>query len=180
MKKILVFFIFCLFSIIQPVIADEANNILPSQTGLVVNVKYEDINNDAIQTKQVANIKILTGEFKGESIELDNILTGNPYYDIKLKKGAKVILHAEDNGNGVEFSIEDIKRSGTLIWLSALFCGLLIFVGRKKGIYSLVSIVMTIVLILNCLRPLILIGMNPILATILICVLSTARIIRSI
>ena len=174
MKKILIFFVLCLFSLIQPAFAIEANTILPSQTGLVLNVQYEDINNDAVQTKQIADIKILTGEFKGENIKLDNILTGNPYYDINLKKGTKVILHAEDNGDGVEFFIEDIKRSGTLIWLSLIFCGLLIFVGRKKGIYSLISIITTIILILHCLRPLILIGLNPILATMLICILSTA------
>ena len=157
-----------------PVMADEAK-ILPSQTGIVEKVQYIDLNDDTVsQTKQAIQVRLLTGEFKGETIELDNMLTGNPYYDIKLKKNTKVILHAEDNGEGVEFSIEDIKRSGNLGWLSLLFCGLLIYVGRKKGFYSLISIGLTVLLITHALSPLILIGINPVLATILICVASTA------
>lgn len=154
--------------------ADEAK-ILPSQTGIVEKVQYIDLNDDTVsQTKQAIQVRLLTGEFKGETIELDNMLTGNPYYDIKLKKNTKVILHAEDNGEGVEFSIEDIKRSDNLGWLSLLFCGLLIYVGRKKGFYSLISIGLTVLLITHALSPLILIGINPVLATILICVASTA------
>lgn len=157
-----------------PVMADEAK-ILPSQTGIVEKVQYIDLNDDTVsQTKQAIQVRLLTGEFKGETIELDNMLTGNPYYDIKLKKNTKVILHAEDNGEGVEFSIEDIKRSGNLGWLSLLFCGLLIYVGRKKGFYSLISIGLTVLIITHALSPLILIGINPVLATILICVASTA------
>lgn len=157
-----------------PVMADEAK-ILPSQTGIVEKVQYVDLNDDTVsQTKQTIQVRLLTGEFKGETVELDNMLTGNPYYDIKLKKNTKVILHAEDNGEGVEFSIEDIKRSGNLCWLSLLFCGLLIYVGRKKGFYSLISIGLTVLLITHALSPLILIGINPVLATILICIASTA------
>lgn len=157
-----------------PVLADEAK-ILPSQTGIVEKVQYVDLNDDTVsQTKQTIQVRLLTGEFKGETVELDNMLTGNPYYDIKLKKNTKVILHAEDNGEGVEFSIEDIKRSENLCWLSLLFCGLLIYVGRKKGFYSLISIGLTVLLITHALSPLILIGINPVLATILICIASTA------
>ena len=154
--------------------ADEAK-ILPSQTGIVENVQYVDLNDDTVsQTKQTIQVRLLTGEFKGETIELDNMLTGNPYYDIKLKKNTKVILHAEDNGEGVEFSIEDIKRSGPLGWLSLIFCGLLVYVGRKKGFYSLISIGLTVLLITHALTPLILLGLNPVAATILICIASTA------
>lgn len=157
-----------------PVLADEAK-ILPSQTGIVEKVQYVDLNDDTVsQTKQAIQVRLLTGEFKGETIELDNMLTGNPYYDIKLKKNTKVILHAEDNGEGVEFSIEDIKRSGTLGWLSLIFCGLLVYVGRKKGFYSLISIGLTVLLITHALTPLILLGLNPVAATILICIASTA------
>ncbi len=157
-----------------PVMAEDTK-ILPSQTGIVEKVQYIDLNDDTVsQTKQAIQVRLLTGEFKGETIELDNMLTGNPYYDIKLKKNTKVILHAEDNGEGVEFSIEDIKRSGTLGWLSLIFCGLLVYVGRKKGFYSLISIGLTVLLITHALTPLILLGLNPVAATILICIASTA------
>ena len=171
MKK---FLLIILSIILLPAYA-ESSKILPSEIGIVQNVQYVDLNNnDVSQTKQIAKIKLLTGDFKGETVELDNMLTGNPYYDIKLKKDTKVILHAEDNGDGIELSIEDIKRSNTLLWLSLLFCGLLVYVGKKKGLYSLISIVLTVFFISHLLSPMILFGINPLLATFLICILSTA------
>ena len=149
MKKI-IYLIIC-FLLFLPCFADEGK-ILPSEIGLVQKVQYVDLDNENItQAKQAIEVKLLTGQFKGETVELENMLTGNPYYDINLQKNTKVILHAEDNGNGVEFSIEDIKRSGTLGWLSLIFCGLLIYVGRKKGLFSLISIGVTILFITNML-----------------------------
>ena len=172
MKQILLLILSVFF--ILPCFAEEGK-VLPSASGIVQQVQYVDLNeSDITQTKQEVEVKILNGEFKNETVVLDNMLTGNPYYDIKLKKGTKVILHAEDNGNGVEFSIEDIMRSNTLLWLSILFCGLLIYIGRKKGIFSLVSIIFTILLITHALSPLILWGINPVLAALLICGIATA------
>ena len=169
--RLLIIFLFSLF-ITFPAYSEETK-ILPSETGVVQEVTYIDENNDYAQSKQAVKIKVLSGEFKGETIELENILTGNPYYDINLKKGVKVILHAEDNNGEIIYSIEDIKRAGTLGWLSLLFCGLLIYVGKRKGISSLISIALTVFLITNCLSPLVILGLNPVLAAFLICVLST-------
>lgn len=178
MKKIFLLLLMLLFML--PCLAEEGK-IFPSALGVVEKVQYVDLEDDAVsQTKQTIDVKLLNGEFKGETVELDNMLTGNPYYDIKLKSNTKVILHAEDNGAGVEYSIEDIKRSGTLGWLSILFCALLIYVGRKKGIYSLISIGLTIVLIAYMLSPMILHGINPVFATILICLISTAITMYSV
>lgn len=173
MKKILLVFIAIIMSFLT-VSADEMQ-ILPSQTGIVKNVEYVDLEEgDIVQTKQTADIMLLKGDNKGSMIRVDNMLTGNPYYDIKLKEGAKVLLHVETDGDELVFSVEDICRSGVLFWLSIIFCGLLIYVGRKKGLYSLVSIVITCGLIYYVLAPMILHGLNPVLSTILICLLSTA------
>ncbi len=177
MKKFLILVITLLLIVITPTLAyeeEDQGKILPSELGVVESVEYVDLDDNVTQTKQAILVRILTGDFKGETLELDNMLTGHPYYDIKLKKNTKVILHAEDNGNGVEFSIEDIKRSDTLVWLSFLFCTLLLYIGHKRGLYSLFSIGLTIILITHVLSPLILLGINPVLATLLICLISTA------
>ncbi|MCQ2743888.1 MAG: YibE/F family protein [bacterium] len=174
MKKIIIFLIMIIFGFL-PVFSEEEAQVLPSQIGVVQKVEYVDFQEgDDIQTKQTAEIKLLEGTEKGAVISIDNMLTGNPYYDIKLKKGVKVVLHVESGDDDITYSIEDIKRSDTLIWLSLLFCSLLIYVGKKKGIFSLVSIILTCILIYFLLIPMILIGINPVLASIIICVLSTA------
>lgn len=172
MKKFLVFI--SLFFISLDICFAEEPIILPSQLGVVQKVEYADMENEVAQVKQIADIKLLKGDLKDNYVQIDNILTGNPYYDINLKKGMKVILHVEENDGNLDFSVEDIQRSPVLIWLSLIFCGLLVYVGRKKGVFSLVSIVVTCVLIVNLLAPMILAGFNPIVATILISLISTA------
>lgn len=153
------------------VFAENEPTILPSQIGIIQKIDYIDIDEGEVaQTKQTAEIKLKSGDL----VLVDNVLTGNPYYDIKLKKGDKVILHVEDEGDGLVFTIEDIQRSHTLLWLSLIFCGLLIYVGKKKGLLSLVSIIVTCVLIFNMLSPMILAGLPPVLGAILVCLISTA------
>ena len=171
MKKI--FIIFAFFLLTLGVFADEPK-ILPSVTGVVKSIEYENPDNDLSQAKQIVQIKLLEGENRGDVVVTENLITGNPYYDINLKNGTRVIMHVEDNGMGAEYSVQDIKRSGTLVWLSLIFCGLLVYVGKKKGLYSLVSIGLTVLMITNFLSPMILFGINPVFATVIICVLSTA------
>ncbi len=178
MKKIIAF-IFIFFLLNFGVKAEEFT-ILPSQNGLVRDIKYIDTNNDTSELKQIVDIELLEGDFKGNIVQVDNMLTGNPYYDIKLKKNTKVILHVEKDGDNLIFSIEDIKRSDTLIFLSLLFCTLLIYIGRKKGVFSLISIGITCFLISNVLAPLILLGISPVVAAILICIISTAITMYSV
>lgn len=174
MKKFLfVILIFCV-SAISALALDESI-LMPSVTARVQNVEYVDLSEDNIsQVKQNVQVKLLSGNNEGEVIEVDNMLTGNPYYDIKLKSGMKVILHVESSEDGLTYSIEDIHRSNWLIGLSLIFCGLLVYVGKKKGLFSLIAIGITAVLICNVLSPLILFGINPVIATIIICLLSTA------
>lgn len=174
MKKFIIMILFFFLGI--NLVNAENEKVLPSQIGLVQKVEYIDIEgfNDYAQVKQNVGIKLLSGESKNKYIELENLLTGNPNYDIKLKKGMKVVLHVEDDGSQILYTIEGIKRSSILICLSALFCGLLVYVGKKKGFYSLVSIAITAILITNILAPMIILGFNPVFSTLLICLLSTA------
>ena len=45
---------------------------------------------------------------------------------------------------------------------------------KKKGLLSLVSIIVTCILIFNLLSPMILAGLHPVLGTVLVCLISTA------
>lgn len=166
---------------ICPVFAAENNDkpVLPSEVGQVESVetfgKPElSPSGEFKQVKQSVEIKVLTGPHKGEKAIVDNMLMGNPAYDINLKKGDRVILHVEqDNVGGVNFFIADKQRVNVLYGLSGLFFILLLITGRKKGFFSLISILVTLSLIFWALTPLILHGINPVLATVLICILSS-------
>lgn len=172
-------FVICYLLFSSPVFAQENNKpVLPSEVGQVLSVETfgqikPSLHGELNQVKQSVELKILTGSHKGEKVIVDNMLMGNPAYDIKLKAGDKVILHVEQADGGVSFFIADKQRVNVLYILTGLFFALLIFIGRKKGLNSLISILVTLGLIFYVLTPLILSGMNPIIATVLICVLAS-------
>lgn len=180
MKKIFLF-VMLLFGLISPCLALETPD-LPSEVGKVEKVTYEDVV-DGLQNennvKQKVQVKVLTGQFKGTVQTLDNMLTGNPAYDISLNKGDKVVLHLDakntevNSVDDVDFFIADVKRDYSLEAFAALFMILLVIIGRKKGVFSLVSIIATISLMFFVLVPLILHGVNPVVAAVVAGILST-------
>lgn len=180
MKKFLLF-VMLLFGLISPCLALETPD-LPSEVGKVEKVTYEDVA-DGLQNennvKQKVQVKVLTGQFKGTVQTLDNMLTGNPAYDISLNKGDKVVLHLDakntevNSVDDVDFFIADVKRDYSLEAFAALFMILLVIIGRKKGVFSLVSIIATISLMFFVLVPLILHGVNPVVSAVVVGILST-------
>lgn len=179
--KNLIITILLFFGFICPAFADEKPE-LPSETGIVESVQFqdsEDLQQGDNNVKQIVLVKVLSGKFKGTERLIDNMLTGNPAYDIMLEKGDKVILHAEANSDDVidaddvNFFIADVKRDNALIAVSAVFVILLLAIGRKKGIFSLISIFATVALIFFMLMPMILSGFCPIASAVLVGILST-------
>ena len=179
MKK---FFIILLLMIGIPTLADENKTVLPSETGIVESIKYEDadnLNQGEETTKQLVTVKVLTGNFKGTERIIENMLTGNPAYDINLTKGNKVVLHVEPNSDtittpdDVDFFIADIKRDNQIFVFTGIFFILLLLIGKKKGFTSIISIISTIALIFFMLLPMILNGFCPIASAVLTGIIST-------
>ena len=178
MKKIFLIFIFFIIFAMPILASPNEDKNLNSEIGRVEKIEYEDIDqtySEKSQVKQIVTVKLLTGEFKGQTTIIDNMITNNPYYDIFLKKGDKVILHAElEQGSDiVDYFIADIKRTDFVYVLVFLFGGLLIFIGKKKGLSSFVSIFVTVLLILFVLAPAIRYGFSPIIATLIVSLIST-------
>ena len=80
MKKLIII-VFLIFGVLLPAFAeDDTKTILPSETGIVESIKYEDaedLNQGEQTTKQVVTVKVLTGNFKGTERMIDNMLTGH-------------------------------------------------------------------------------------------------------
>lgn len=176
-RLILLFIIFCCS--LLPVFA-EGEKFLPSATGLVREVVSQNVDEANVEAiKQTVELEILSGQFKGEVREVENIISGNPYYDINLKKGDKVVVHVEPqddfvvSADDVDFFITDIRREGALWLLAGIFSLLIIIIGRKKGVRALVSIGLTVVLIFALMMPLVLHGASPIFSALLVGILST-------
>lgn len=179
MKKL---FIILLLFLGIPTLAEENKAVLPSETGIVESIKYEDaenLNQGESTTKQLVTVKVLTGNFKGTKRLIENMLTGNPAYDINLTKGNKVVLHVEPNSDtittpeDVDFFIADLKRDNQIFVFTGIFFILLLLIGKKKGFTSIISIISTIALIFFMLLPMILNGFCPIASAVLTGIIST-------
>ena len=75
MKKIFLF-IFVMFMAILPVLAEPP--VLKSETGIIESIDYIDMDgesNGQSMTKQLATVKVLTGEFKGSEQLIENVIT---------------------------------------------------------------------------------------------------------
>lgn len=178
MKKILLLIILLISGLFSQSFAEKI--VLPSQNGYVKSIEYQDVEGLNEQSvKQIVTVEILNGDFKGTQRIIDNMLTGNPAYDIPLKKGDKVILHAEPlsgeiaGPDDVDFFIADIKRDNQILFFAGIFALILLAIGKSKGVKSIVSILATVSLIFFVLMPLILHGFCPIAASLVVGIIST-------
>lgn len=166
-------------------ISDEkhlANAYTSSAEGIVKRIDYdyaEQNDNPEEISKQIVTVKITKGQFKGKEKITENLMTGNPAYEVFLKEGDRVLLIMESASENpksideIDIFITDIKRIGTVYLYTAFFILFLIVIGKKKGLMSLLSIIITVLLIFAIFVPLVLWGVSPILSALIISVLST-------
>ena len=89
----------------------------------------------------------------------------SPLTEPQLKAvGDKVITYSVESQPG-EFTtvIADAYRLPTIAWLSLLFVIVVIGVGRKKGLLSIIGMAVSLLVLLQFIIPQILLGANPIL-----------------
>src|SRR6056297_86349 len=118
-------------------------------------------------TQQKLELKVLEGEFKGETIIFNGIGEVVAANSKVYKKGDKVLVAAvHDHKGNVNYYITDYVRSGALGWLLVLFVLALLAVGRLKGLKALISLFLTFFLIIKFIIPGILGGSNALIITI--------------
>lgn len=183
----IIFVIFlAIFTFVLPSNALNNEVNIPSAIGVVEKITKQNTDASLEMINQLVEVKVLNGQFKDETRLIENNVGGNPYYDINLKQGDKVILHFEPktdfvtDADDVEFYISDIKRDGGMLLLGGIFALFLVVIGGYKGLRSLISIVCTVLLIFGLMMPMILSGISPILATVLTGIIATAVTIYTV
>lgn len=126
-------------------------------------------------------VKILTGEYKGETAEVTNYFSS--LYNVRVNQGDKVSIRIDENEKGYQVSVYNYYRVPQIIGAVVIFLLLLIVIGGKKGAKSAVGLIFTMVCIIGILLPLTLKGYSPLLVTImliLICNLVTFFLIDGV
>ena len=124
--------------------------------------------------QQELEIEVLTGPWKGAVLETPNYLT--IYTNVDARVGTRIIvrLDADEQGQPYVLSIPNYNRVPMLLGLMAVFAGLLVLIGRRKGVMSLIGLVYTLACLWFILVPMILRGADPVLVTVVIVALTTA------
>lgn len=115
---------------------------------------------------QKVQATITSGEYKGQSCELDN---SNTYQrGAYCVEGTKVIalLQTDSQGN-LKGSVYNYNRNAMIYFLLGLFALCLILIGGKKGAAALYALVFTFICIICMYIPLLYIGINGVLAALL-------------
>ena len=124
--------------------------------------------------QQELEIEVLTGPWKGAVLETPNYLTIYPNVDARVGTSIIVRLDADEQGQPYVLSIPNYNRVPMLLGLMAVFAGLLVLIGRRKGVMALIGLVYTLACLWFILVPMILRGADPVLVTVVIVALTTA------
>lgn len=153
-----------------PTFDDNEAIILRGRVISVENEEPEEKVGDVVTLRQLALIEITRGEHQGQRLTLTNTLMGHPLFDLFLTPGRQVILWGEIDESGLlrNIYLQDFARDSYLYLIAGLFVLVMLLVGQRKGLITVLALSITILSVFFILLPLLLAGWSPIGATILV------------
>lgn len=132
----------------------------------------EGMNDYTKMIVQDLEIEIKSGKHKGEIHNVQNFIDESVAYNIIVKEGDNVLLYTEEDESGklTAVYVSDKVRDNYIYILAALFFILLIILGGKKGVKSVITLILTGASVIYILLPLTLKGHSPAILSILICI----------
>lgn len=126
---------------------------------------------------QIVTFQILSGRFRGQTVEVDNVWIGRDYSDRKLYIGDRLFLEIPLRRSDQK-SIDTVRmleyfRTPYLLYLTGLLAVLMILVGGSKGIRAIATMFLSGLIVFYLLIPLLVKGYNPIFVSLLISALLT-------
>ncbi|NLM24918.1 MAG: YibE/F family protein [Firmicutes bacterium] len=115
---------------------------------------------------QSVTLELLEKPYKGEQVVVANILTGQPYYDLEVARGDRVLVQVSYPYGELHVDLVDFYRLDGIIVITILFGVTLVLIGGFKGFKALLSLIIMAVIVGLILLPLILQGFSPVLVTV--------------
>lgn len=185
-KYITIFVVVSAFLAVLHVVSSEERFVYNKQTGpshlkyekaLIVEVVDETLSTDPkipglIKGTQDLNVEILTGDHKGEQHIVKNYLSAR--FNVIGIEGRTIVVCVDTAvPKRYKITVSSHHRSPVLYAAVALFALVLLLIGGKNGLRSLVGLSFTMASILLLFIPMLVQGYSPILSTVFIVVLTT-------
>lgn len=174
-----------LFFFILIFILTQYNIVLAKEQGIssqyakakVIEIIKENNKNtlgDIITGCQEYKVQVLSGSFKGKVLSVHHQASSNPIYNLWVNKGDEIILILNYKGTTLtNVQVESYLRDKYIFYLILLFLLILLFIGKKSGLKSIITLILTVLIISTIMLPLILKGLNPIKVTLVSCIIIT-------
>jgi uncharacterized membrane protein len=111
-------------------------------------------------------LRVEGGSLAGQEIVVEegtvNIVSQERLFDV----GDRVYVERAVGPEGDRFYVSDYVRTGPLLWIVVLFVGLVVLVGRSKGLRSLTGTLISLLVIFFFILPQIVAGRDPVLISI--------------
>ena len=134
--------------------------------GRVVKIDTSD------EADQVLAFRILSGQFRGETVQVNNIWTGRAFGDRVLHKGEVLFLDIplrDPMRPKIDtVSIREYFRTPFLLYLAGALGILMVLVAGMKGVRAILTLFVTAFTVIYLLVPLTISGYNPIAVALLI------------
>lgn len=119
--------------------------------------------------KQILKMEIISGEYKGKTIQVSNFVTRTTQLEGKV--GTRYILGSYDGY--ITANIMSYERIGIIYGLAIAFLLMVILYGRKKGIAAVAALIVTLLNVVFLFMPMLINGVSAILAAIIVVLFST-------
>jgi uncharacterized membrane protein len=121
-----------------------------------------DLGGGSSQPYQRLLVRVESGSLAGQEVTVEegtvNLISQERLFHV----GDRVYLERTVGPGGDRFYVSDYVRTGPLLWIGALFVGLVVLVGRGKGLRSIAGTLFSLGVIFAFILPMILAGRDPV------------------
>lgn len=132
-----------------------------------INDEQNNTSNGYLEWYQIADVQILTGPQKGQTVQVENVSTSYDNDSMKMKPGETIITVKISQDTQTYYYMADKYRLNGIAAMLILFFIMVAIIGRKKGIMAFVGLVFSVVILTVFIVPQISSGKDPILVALL-------------
>lgn len=126
----------------------------------VTSVEFTGCSFDTTMTCRVVTAKVTEGDGAGDLFIIEQSADG---VGKRPDQGDEILVQAYETVEGtLAYSFYDYERSSSLLWLTAIFVGAVILLGRWRGVGAIAGLVASVLIIVVFMIPAILEGQNAI------------------
>lgn len=179
-KNIIIFFVVLIIASISIIPIRSLLNKENADTTIVHGkvIKIYSAQNKGSERFSSADVKIISGKLKGKTITVQNFVGGKIKDESQstqsfAKVGDEVLVNIDrynEKSNPEGAYIYEIVRYKYLYKLSLFFIISLLVIGGKKGLKSIITLIITGFMVIKILIPLVIQGFNPTVVSSIICI----------